>query len=126
MTPIGIDREGNENNTDIGVIGNETVIRYRVKCELKIQVKRLYNKMKQSLKKREKTVRELRYGDFLNRNKQDTAARNCRYARNIQGQMYHVSMKKAIKKNSARSLSRKAADKAKGDVGMTSVPFLIS
>lgn len=58
--PIGIDREGNE-ITLIDVIGNETesVID---EVELKIQVKRLYNKMKSVLKKREKTVLELRYG----------------------------------------------------------------
>ena len=58
--PIGIDREGNE-ITLIDVIGNEaeSVID---EVELKIQVKRLYNKMKAVLKKREKTVLELRYG----------------------------------------------------------------
>lgn len=58
--PIGVDREGNE-ITLIDVIGNETesVID---EVELKIQVKRLYNKMKSVLKKREKTVLELRYG----------------------------------------------------------------
>ncbi len=58
--PIGIDREGNE-ITLIDVIGNEaeSVIE---EVELKMQVKRLYNKMKSVLKKREKTVLELRYG----------------------------------------------------------------
>ncbi|HOA54620.1 MAG TPA: RNA polymerase sporulation sigma factor SigK [Clostridiales bacterium] len=58
--PIGIDKEGNE-ITLIDVIGNETesVID---EVELKLQVKRLYNKMKSVLKKREKTVLELRYG----------------------------------------------------------------
>lgn len=58
--PIGVDREGNE-ITLIDVIGNESesVID---EVELKIQVKRLYNKMKAVLKKREKTVLELRYG----------------------------------------------------------------
>ena len=58
--PIGIDREGNE-ITLIDVIGNEaeSIID---EVELKIQVKRLYNKMKAVLKKREKTVLELRYG----------------------------------------------------------------
>ena len=58
--PIGVDREGNE-ITLIDVIGNETesVID---EVELKLQVKRLYNKMKSVLKKREKTVLELRYG----------------------------------------------------------------
>jgi RNA polymerase sporulation-specific sigma factor len=58
--PIGIDREGNE-ITLIDVMGNESesVID---EVELKMQVKRLYNKMKSVLKKREKTVLELRYG----------------------------------------------------------------
>lgn len=58
--PIGVDREGNE-ITLIDVIGNETdsVID---EVELKIQVKRLYNKMRAVLKNREKTVLELRYG----------------------------------------------------------------
>ncbi len=58
--PIGVDREGNE-ITLIDVIGNEadSVID---EVELKIQVKRLYNKMKAVLKNREKVVLELRYG----------------------------------------------------------------
>jgi len=58
--PIGIDKEGNE-ITLIDVIGNETdsVVD---EVELKIQVKKLYNKMKSVLKNREKTVLELRYG----------------------------------------------------------------
>lgn len=58
--PIGVDKEGNE-ITLIDVIGNEhdSVID---EVELKLQVKRLYNKMKDVLKKREKTVIELRYG----------------------------------------------------------------
>lgn len=58
--PIGVDREGNE-ITLIDVIGNETESIID-EVELKIQVKRLYNKMKAVLKKREKTVLELRYG----------------------------------------------------------------
>ncbi len=58
--PIGIDREGNE-ITLIDVMGNESesVIE---EVELKMQVKRLYNKMRAVLKRREKTVLELRYG----------------------------------------------------------------
>lgn len=58
--PIGIDREGNE-ITLIDVIGNEaeSVVD---EVELKMQVKKLYNKMKLVLKKREKVVLELRYG----------------------------------------------------------------
>ena len=60
--PIGVDREGNE-ITLIDVIKNdsESVVD---EVELKMQVKRLYNKMKCVLKKREKTVLELRYGLF--------------------------------------------------------------
>lgn len=58
--PIGVDREGNE-ITLIDVIGTEpeSVVE---EVELKMQVKRLYNKMKDVLKKREKLVIELRYG----------------------------------------------------------------
>lgn len=58
--PIGIDREGNEIAL-IDIIGNDadSVVD---EVELKIQVKRLYSKMKDVLKKREKTVIELRYG----------------------------------------------------------------
>jgi len=58
--PIGVDREGNE-ITLIDVIGNETE-NILDEVELKMQVKKLYNKMKSVLKKREKTVLELRYG----------------------------------------------------------------
>lgn len=58
--PIGVDREGNE-ITLIDVIGNEAECVID-EVELKMQVKRLYNKMKSVLKKREKTVLELRYG----------------------------------------------------------------
>ncbi len=58
--PIGVDREGNEIAL-IDVIGNEaeSVVE---EVELKMQVKRLYNKMKVALKNREKVVLELRYG----------------------------------------------------------------
>lgn len=58
--PIGVDREGNE-ITLIDVISNEndSVID---EVELKLQVRRLYSKMKNCLKKREKKVLELRYG----------------------------------------------------------------
>jgi len=58
--PIGVDRDGNE-ITLIDVVSNEadSVID---EVELKMQVKRLYNKMKDILKKREKVVLELRYG----------------------------------------------------------------
>jgi len=58
--PIGIDREGNEICL-IYIIGSDSdsVID---EVELKIQVKKLYNRMKHVLKKREKLVLELRYG----------------------------------------------------------------
>jgi len=58
--PIGVDREGNEIAL-IDIIGNEaeSVVD---EVELKMQVKRLYNKMKEVLKNREKVVLELRYG----------------------------------------------------------------
>jgi len=58
--PVGVDREGNE-ITLIDVISNEAES-VTDEVELKMQVKRLYAKMKLVLKKREKTVLELRYG----------------------------------------------------------------
>ena len=58
--PIGTDRDGNE-ITLIDVIGNESESIVE-EVELKMQVKRLYNKMKEVLKKREKLVLEHRYG----------------------------------------------------------------
>ncbi len=58
--PIGIDKEGNE-ITLIDLISNdsESVVD---EVELKMQVKKLYSKMKCTLKNREKVVLELRYG----------------------------------------------------------------
>ena len=58
--PIGVDREGNE-VTYIDVIGNESESVVD-EVELKMQVRRLYSKMKAVLKNREKMVLELRYG----------------------------------------------------------------
>jgi len=58
--PIGVDRDGNEIAL-IDVIGNESESVVE-EVELKMQVKRLYNKMKDVLKSREKMVLELRYG----------------------------------------------------------------
>jgi len=58
--PIGVDREGNEIAL-IDVIGNESESVVEM-VELKMQVKRLYNKMKVVLRNREKLVLELRYG----------------------------------------------------------------
>lgn len=58
--PIGVDKEGNE-ITLIDLISNdsESVVD---EVELKMQVKKLYSKMKATLKSREKIVLELRYG----------------------------------------------------------------
>ena len=60
--PIGIDKEGNEISL-IDVISNEgdSVVE---EVELKMQVRKLHNKMKSILKSREKLVLELRYGLF--------------------------------------------------------------
>lgn len=60
--PIGIDKEGNE-ITLIDIISNDgdNVVE---EVELKMQVKKLYSKMKAILKNREKLVLELRYGLF--------------------------------------------------------------
>ncbi|MDP4092555.1 MAG: RNA polymerase sporulation sigma factor SigK [Bacillota bacterium] len=58
--PIGVDKEGNE-ITLIDVIGNEAESIVD-EVELKMQVRKLYNKMKSVLKNREKIVLELRYG----------------------------------------------------------------
>lgn len=58
--PIGTDKEGNEVML-IDIIGtdNDNIIE---QVDLKIQIKRLYEKMKGILKCQEKTVIELRYG----------------------------------------------------------------
>lgn len=58
--PIGTDKEGNEITLN-DVIGSETdsVID---EVELKIQIKKLYRKMKSVLQNREKRVLEMRYG----------------------------------------------------------------
>lgn len=58
--PIGVDKEGNEISL-IDILGTDSdeVLN---KVELKIQIKKLYKKMSDVLKKRERTVLELRYG----------------------------------------------------------------
>ncbi len=58
--PIGVDKEGNAISL-IDVLGTDPddVID---QVELKIQIKKLYCKMKSVLKERERTVIELRYG----------------------------------------------------------------
>jgi len=58
--PIGFDKEGNEIML-IDVMENEAVSIID-EVELKMQVRLLYNKIKTVLKKREKTIIELRYG----------------------------------------------------------------
>lgn len=58
--PIGIDKEGNEISL-IDILGSDNDI-ILDEVELKMQIKKLYQKMEKVLKKREKTVIELRYG----------------------------------------------------------------
>ncbi|HEY5583819.1 MAG TPA: RNA polymerase sporulation sigma factor SigK [Ruminiclostridium sp.] len=63
--PIGVDGEGNEMTLiDILVNDADSIVE---EVELKMEVKRLYNKMKEVLKNREKMILELRYG-LLNGN----------------------------------------------------------
>lgn len=58
--PIGIDKEGNEITLiDVIKYDGDSIID---EVELKMQIKKLYKKMKEVLKSREKTVIELRYG----------------------------------------------------------------
>ncbi|HOB20100.1 MAG TPA: RNA polymerase sporulation sigma factor SigK [Candidatus Atribacteria bacterium] len=58
--PIGIDKEGNEITlTDILGTDPDSVTD---EVELKLQIKKLYNKMKTVLKKREQIVLQMRYG----------------------------------------------------------------
>lgn len=58
--PIGIDKEGNEISL-IDILGSDsdTILD---EVELKMQIKKLYQRMETALKKREKLVIELRYG----------------------------------------------------------------
>ncbi len=58
--PIGVDKEGNEISL-MDILGTETD-EVLDEVELKIQVKKLYEKMADVLKNREKTVLQLRYG----------------------------------------------------------------
>jgi RNA polymerase sporulation-specific sigma factor len=58
--PIGIDKEGNEISL-IDILGSDNDV-ILDEVELKIQIKKLYQKMEKVLKRREKTVIELRYG----------------------------------------------------------------
>jgi len=65
--PIGVDKEGNEISL-FDIIENDTDSIVDV-VELKMQVKKLYSKMKDVLKSREKLVLELRYGLINGSNK---------------------------------------------------------
>lgn len=58
--PIGIDKEGNEISL-MDILGTETdeIVE---EVDLKLQVKKLYNKMNKVLKDRERVIIELRYG----------------------------------------------------------------
>lgn len=58
--PIGIDKEGNEISL-MDILGSDTDV-ILDEVELKMQTKKLYQKMEKILKKREKVVLELRYG----------------------------------------------------------------
>ncbi|SNX55335.1 RNA polymerase sporulation sigma factor SigK [Thermoanaerobacterium sp. RBIITD] len=58
--PIGVDKEGNEISL-IDILGTETD-EVSDQVELRMQVKKLYNKINSVLKNREKLIIELRYG----------------------------------------------------------------
>jgi len=58
--PIGIDKEGNEISL-IDILGSDCDI-VLDEVELKIQIKKVYQKMEKILKNREKVVIEMRYG----------------------------------------------------------------
>lgn len=58
--PIGIDKEGNEISL-IDILGSDSDL-ILDEVELKIQIKKLYQKMESILKQREKQILELRYG----------------------------------------------------------------
>lgn len=58
--PIGIDKEGNEISL-IDILGSDSDL-ILDEVELKIQIKKLYQKMEDILKDREKMILELRYG----------------------------------------------------------------
>lgn len=91
--PIGIDKEGNEISLmDIIEHDTDSVLD---KVELKMQVKKLYNKMKSILKNREKKVLELRYGltNSASRTQREIAA-----MLNISRSYVSRIEKKAIKK----------------------------
>lgn len=65
--PIGIDKEGNEISL-LDVLGTDTDSVLN-EVELKLQIRKLYNKMQSILKQREKMVLEMRYGLTNGKNK---------------------------------------------------------
>jgi len=91
--PIGIDKEGNEISL-IDILGTD-IDEVIDEVNLKLQIKKLYNKMDKVLKEREKNIIELRYG---------LADGGCRTQREIAGMLgisrSYVSRieKKAIQK----------------------------
>jgi len=58
--PIGIDKEGNEISL-IDILGSDTDL-ILDEVELRIQIKKMYQKMQSILKDRERQILELRYG----------------------------------------------------------------
>ena len=58
--PIGVDKEGNEISLE-DILGSDCDV-ILDEVELKIQIKKLYQRMETALKKRERLVIELRYG----------------------------------------------------------------
>jgi RNA polymerase sporulation-specific sigma factor len=65
--PIGVDKEGNEISL-LDVLGSETDS-VLDEVDLKLQIRKLYDKMQSVLKQREKMVLEMRYGLINGKNK---------------------------------------------------------
>ena len=65
--PIGVDKEGNEISL-LDVLGSETDS-VLDEVDLKLQIRKLYDKMQSVLKQREKMVLEMRYGLIYGKNK---------------------------------------------------------
>lgn len=100
--PIGVDREGNE----IRLIDVIEIDSYSVmdEVELKMQVRKLYNKMKSVLKSREKTVLELRYGLFNGTSKtQREIAKMLGISRSYVSRIEKKAIKKLSKEMEAES-----------------------
>ena len=77
--PIGVDKEGNEISL-LDVLGSETDS-VLDEVDLKLQIRKLYDKMQSVLKQREKMVLEMRYGLINGKNK--TQRGNCSDFRHI-------------------------------------------